>query len=131
MRSVPEMGSKPLKAIAVDFSVDDQHLVTVPHEGIPRKLHRKANPDDGVSGETPEDPKYFDEVVAAFGNAREILITGPGLAKTAFRKHVEKRHPQVAKRIVGIESTDHPSNGELVAFARKYFKRVDALRGNV
>jgi hypothetical protein len=28
---------------------------------------------------------------------------------------------------LGAETLDHPSEGELLAFARKYFKRVDEL----
>ena len=35
----------------------------------------------------------------------------------------------VAGRVVAIESVDHPSDRELLAFAKKYFKKVDALRG--
>jgi len=117
------------EARVIDFSVDDRHVVTIPHEGVPRKLHRKANPDDGSKPDVPEDPKYFDEVVAAIGDAREILVTGPGTAKTAFRKHIDKRHPKVAERIVGVEATDHPSDGQLLSMAKRYFKRVDNLRG--
>jgi hypothetical protein len=44
---------------------------------------------------------------------------------------LEKRHATVAKQVVGVESLDHPSDGELLAFAKRYFKRVDALRGDV
>ena len=118
------------EARVIDFTPDDHRIVTVPHEGMPKKLHRKANPDDGLNGDSPEDPKYYDDVVATLRSAREILITGPGMAKTAFRKHLDKRHPQVAKCVVGTESSDHPSNSELLSYARKYFKRVDSLRGN-
>jgi hypothetical protein len=32
--------------------------------------------------------------------------------------------------VVGVETTDHPSVDQLLAYARKYFKRIDALRGN-
>jgi hypothetical protein len=30
--------------------------------------------------------------------------------------------------VVGVESLDHPSDGELLAYAKKYFTRVDGLR---
>ena len=31
-------------------------------------------------------------------------------------------------KVVGIETVDHPSDGQLVAFAKKYFKRSDGMR---
>jgi len=97
-------------------------------------VHRKAGPMD--SGKAPsgskaaEDKAFHQDIVTAIGDAREILICGPGMAKQAFQKELEHRHPQVAKLVVGIETTDHPSVDQLLAFARKYFKRVDALRGD-
>ena len=33
------------------------------------------------------------------------------------------------KRVVGVETLDHPSDRELLAYARKYFRRVDSLLG--
>jgi hypothetical protein len=31
-------------------------------------------------------------------------------------------------KVVGIETVDHPSDGQIVAFAKKYFKRADRMR---
>ncbi|MEZ5247858.1 MAG: hypothetical protein R2713_01160 [Ilumatobacteraceae bacterium] len=33
----------------------------------------------------------------------------------------------MAKKVLGIEALDHPSDGQLLAFAKQYFRRVDAL----
>jgi stalled ribosome rescue protein Dom34 len=74
---------------------------------------------------------FFDEVAKAVGDSPEILVTGPGTAKVSFMTDLEKRHAQVAKQVVGVESLDHPSDAELLAFAKRYFKRVDALRGDI
>jgi stalled ribosome rescue protein Dom34 len=115
-------------ARVIDFSVDDKRVVTIEREGGQRKVHLKATVIG--SGKAKEDHHYFDEIVAALGDVREILITGPGSAKTEFSKDLAKRHADVAKRVLGVESLDHPSDSELVAFARKSFKRIDALRGN-
>ena len=52
---------------------------------------------------------------------------GPGNAKTAFHKHATQHQPALAKRIVAVESADHPSDGELVAHARKHFKAIDRM----
>ena len=111
----------------IDFTFDDQHLVAVHSENGPRKLHRKAMVIG--SGKAKEDHHFFDEIVAAIGSAQEVLLVGPGTAKLEFEKDLSKRHAGVAKRIVGMEPLDHPSDGQLLAFARKYFKRYDALQG--
>ena len=63
----------------------------------------------------------------AVADVREILITGPGTAKLAFRRYVDQRHHELARRIVGVETLDHPSDAELAAYGRKYFRRVDQL----
>ena len=60
----------------------------------------------------------------------EILIVGPGGAKTELHHDLQARHASVAQHVVAVEGSDHPSDGQLLAFARKYFKRIDALRGN-
>jgi hypothetical protein len=31
--------------------------------------------------------------------------------------------------VVGVESADHPTDGELLAMARRSFKRIDGLLG--
>ena len=99
-----------------------------------RQVHRKAGPmDSGKAAggsKAAEDRAFHEDIVTAVGDAREILICGPGQAKLAFRKELERRHPQMAKLVVGVETTDHPSVDQLLAYARKYFKRIDALRGN-
>lgn len=36
--------------------------------------------------------------------------------------HFEKHDPELLKLIFGVETVDHPSDAQLVAYARKYFK---------
>ena len=92
------------------------------------KLHTKS----GVpgSGHSPEDQKYYHEVAHAVADALEILIVGPSTAKLALMKHMQKHDHAIAEKVVGIESVDHPSDGQLLAYARHYFDRVDRMRGD-
>ena len=115
-------------ATVIDFSVDDRHVVQVEREGGPRRVHLRS----GIpgSGKSPEDPTFFQAVVEALGDAREVLVVGPGQGKAVFRRQLEQHYPAVARRVVGVEPLDHPSNGALLSFARQYFRRVDALRGD-
>jgi stalled ribosome rescue protein Dom34 len=116
-----------LRAVVIDFSIDKEnvHLVESPTEH--RQIHRKAKSIGSAKAE--EDHDYFDEVVVAIGDAREILIVGPGVTKTTFATDLSRRHAAVSKLVVGVEKADHPKADELLKYARTYFRKIDNLRG--
>jgi stalled ribosome rescue protein Dom34 len=90
-----------------------------------RNLHRKRG---SVSGSRqPEDQQFYHEVVEALSGAVEILIVGPGQAKLELIKHIHSHDHEVSKQVVGVETVDHPSDAQLVAFARKYFVAKDRM----
>ena len=88
-------------------------------------LHHKAN--SIGSGHASEDKAYLHAVVEAIGSSKAVLITGPGMAKTALVKHIAAHDPKVMESILGVETVDHPSDGALLAHARAYFKVEDRL----
>jgi stalled ribosome rescue protein Dom34 len=114
-----------LSARIFAFSDGDGETIPIESQSEQRQLHRKSGKPG--SGHAPDDVALFGDIVAAVADVREILITGPGTAKLAFRRYVEQRHHELARRIVGVETIDHPSDGELAAYGRKYFRRVDQL----
>ena len=90
-----------------------------------RHLQRKRG---SVSGSRqPEDQQYYHEVVEALAGAAEILIVGPGHAKLELIKHIHAHDHGVVDKVVGVETVDHPGDGQLVAFARKYFVAKDRM----
>ena len=82
-------------------------------------------------GETHEQKEYFEAVAKTLADAREILVLGPGTAKTQFLKHVHAHEPKLEARIVGIETADHPTPGQILAHARHYFAAKDQMLGTV
>ena len=54
---------------------------------------------------------------------------GPKTGITDFEHYAKKHRAQTAAHIVGTEVTDHPSEGQLVAMARKYFLKYDRMAG--
>ena len=63
----------------------------------------------------------------SFADAGAVLIAGPGAAKNELVSHIGKHDPKLKKLIVAVETVDHPSDGQLVAHARKYFKAEDRM----
>lgn len=90
-------------------------------------LHHKAH--EVGSGKAPPDKHYFHAVITAVAGASEILIIGPGSAKTELLKHAISHDPAIARKIVGVETVDHPTDGQALAFAKTYFHGVDRMRG--
>ena len=97
-----------------------------------RSRHQHQHRKSGVpgSGHSPEDQAYLHEVAHALADAGEILIVGPSSAKLALMKHMQRHDQTIADKVVGIESVDHPSDGQLLAYARHYFVKVDRMRGD-
>jgi stalled ribosome rescue protein Dom34 len=80
--------------------------------------------------EHPEDAKrFFHDVVRLFEGAEAILIVGPSTAKLHLLKFVQEHAPGIASKVVGIETVDHPTDGQLIAYARTYFKATDRMTG--
>jgi hypothetical protein len=115
-------------ATVIDFALGDRNVQLVEREGGQRKVHRKSG--FPGSGKAADDHQFHDAVATAIGDAREVLIVGPGQAKLELRRALERRHRALFDRVVGVESVDHPNQSELLGFGQRYFKRIDALRGD-
>ena len=106
------------KVFHIGLSGEDE-IVLHPH--LPtRHLHHKAN--SIGSGHAGFDKEFFAQVMNAVSDAGEILILGPSGAKTELAKYIREHQPQVGNRIVGVEAADHPTDPEIVAFAKRHFK---------
>jgi stalled ribosome rescue protein Dom34 len=93
-------------------------------------VHHKAGPTAG-SGHEGESKAYLDDVARHLGEFKEILIAGPAQAKLHLFKHLQAHWPQIADRVVGIESADHPKQTELLAHAKRSFQGIDTKRPQV
>jgi stalled ribosome rescue protein Dom34 len=72
-----------------------------------------------------EQHPFFEDIVTRLGDAAEVLVVGPAETKSELVKFLQARHPDLAGRIVGVEAADHPTDGQIVAHARKYFLAAD------
>lgn len=97
--------------------------------GHDQHLHHKAG--EIGSGHAGADPKYFAAVAKALSSAREILVIGPGAAKTEFMTYLAHAEPAIKGRVAAVETFDHPSDNQVLAHARKFFAAADRMRPRV
>jgi stalled ribosome rescue protein Dom34 len=107
------------------FSPSDVERLVLHPDNPTRHIHHKAN--SIGSGHAAEDHNFLHAVAQAIADAGEILITGPANAKNELVKHIDQHDHDLMKKIVGVETVDHPSDGQLVAHARHYFKAEDRM----
>jgi hypothetical protein len=124
---MPSSGSTTMKPASCTSARTTSRSRWSKPDNPPRHLQRKRG---SVSGSRqPEDQQYYHEVVEAFADAQEVLIVGPGHAKLELIKHIHAHDHQIVDRVVGVETVDHPGDGQLVAYARKYFVAKDRMLG--
>jgi stalled ribosome rescue protein Dom34 len=107
------------------FSPTDIERLVLHPDHPTRHIHHKANTIG--SGHAAEDHAFLEAVALSIADAGKILIAGPANAKTELVKHIHHHHPKLMNAIAGVETVDHPSDAELVAYARKYFKAADRM----
>jgi stalled ribosome rescue protein Dom34 len=113
----------------------EARIMQISPDDVEKSIVQPANPHQHLQhkrgsvsgGREPEDQHFYHAVVEALGAAQEILIVGPGQAKLNLIKHMHAHDHDVENRVVGVETVDHPSDGELVSFARKYFVAKDRM----
>lgn len=69
--------------------------------------------------------RFFHDVAHALEGAESILLVGPSTAKLQFFRYVHKQAPPLEAKIVGVETVDHPTDGQLLAYAKRYFGLPD------
>lgn len=67
-----------------------------------------------------QERRFFAEVAARLVGGQKMLILGPGMTKHHFQNYLVEQLPAMAKKIVSCETTDHPTDGQIAAFARKF-----------
>ncbi|MBI1213375.1 MAG: translational machinery protein [Alphaproteobacteria bacterium] len=110
-----------------EFNADDvQKFVIHSHSEPAHHIHHKAG--SIGSGHTTDDHAFFAAIAKALEPVGEILLVGPSTAKTALAEFLQSHDKSVAFKVVGIENADHPSDGEVVNYARKYFRAKDRMQ---
>ena len=113
------------KAQVIHFDKDaseSESLKTHSTHAHPRQNHADthANEDDNTA--------FYVDIAAALKDAEQILVVGPAQEKTAFVKYLTAKVPDVAGKVKAVETVDHPSDGQLLTYARRHFVSAGGLK---
>jgi stalled ribosome rescue protein Dom34 len=101
----------------------DETTVLAPQHHLHR--HSKGR---GDAKEHPDDAhRFFGEVARTLDGVDAVLLVGPSSAKLEFFRYVHEHDRRLESKVVGIETADHPTDGEIVARAKSYFKASDRM----
>lgn len=115
-----------LKAELLQFDSDQMQVQKIKSHSQHRlRTHHTRQPNSDVR----TSHEFFGEVCDALTGVAEVLVAGGHTSQTDFRHYVEKHRPQLAKQITGWETVNHPSEGQLVALAKKHFNKVNKMAG--
>ncbi len=115
-----------MSLIAVWVDHKQANVFKFTSDGIKKESFEGHFPDHHThSGDHREEQKHeeqvFKQLMPKLNEAAEILILGPGMAKTHFKKYLENHSSALGKKIVGCETTDHPTEPQLLSYASKFF----------
>ena len=108
------------------FNPTDVEKLVLHPDNPTKHLHHKAG--SVGSGHAEADQSFLHAVAESIADAGAVLITGPADTKHELVKHIDKHDPKLTKIIAGVETIDHPSDGQLVAHARHYLTAADRMR---
>jgi stalled ribosome rescue protein Dom34 len=108
------------------FGPTDVETLVLHPDDPTRHIHHKAN--SIGSGHAMTSPDYLHEVAESVADAGAVLITGPANTKTELVEYIHLHNPKLGKAIAGGETVDHPSDAQLVAYARKYLTATDRMQ---
>jgi len=98
----------------------EETTVLSPHH----HLHRRPLGAVNDKGTSEDARRFFKEVARSLEGADALLIVGPSSAKLEFFRYLHEHDRLLEAKVVGVESADHPTDGEIVARARASFAEV-------
>lgn len=115
-----------VKAHVIHFDKDAAESESLKTHSTHPHPHQKHG-DDSHAAED-DNTAFFTDIAAALQDTQQILVVGPGGEKAAFVKYLTDSVPAVAQMVKATETVDHPSDGQLLAYARKHFVAAGGMQ---
>jgi stalled ribosome rescue protein Dom34 len=104
----------------------EAHVVMFDREHVQaQRIHSRSH--HKHQGKVGDALAFYQDIAKALTGTHEVLLTGPGLARQAFRSWCQQHQADTAQTIVDSIASDHPSDAQLAALAKQYFKKFDVM----
>jgi stalled ribosome rescue protein Dom34 len=113
------------RATAWHFSPTEQDSTVIRAHDQHQRVHSRKSAHGGHK--SAADHQFFEEVAQALEGAHEILVIGPAQTKQEFAGYLRAKHPLLGRGIVAVENADHPTDAEVLAYARHHFTAIDRM----
>jgi hypothetical protein len=111
------------QARVIRFDGDTSSTSVIRPAGGTPHLHHKANAVD--DGHLHENQAYLHQVGQAIANVDAVLVAGPANAKLELMKHLARHDPLLLEKVSGVQTVDHPTDGQLLDLGRRHFRMSD------
>jgi stalled ribosome rescue protein Dom34 len=113
------------KATAWQFTSTEQTGTVIHSHGPHQHAHSRKSTHGGHPSQA--DHQFFEEVAHALEGVHEILLMGPAHTKQEFAAYLRAKHPQLGGAIAAVENADHPTDAQVLAYARRHFTAIDRM----
>ena len=113
------------KAVVIHFdknASESESLKTHSTHPHPRDNHG----DNHVNGD--DNTLFYKDIANALADSEQILVVGPAEEKTSCVTYLTGKVPAVAGKIKAVETVDHPSDKQLLAYARQHFVSAGGMQ---
>ncbi|HEY0252148.1 MAG TPA: hypothetical protein VGC41_11515 [Kofleriaceae bacterium] len=95
-----------------------KQIITTPYH--PQRHHPATLVSD--KAEPGDVKKFFHSIATALAGYLHILVVGPSTAKSAFHNYAVEHDKSLATRISAVQTVDHPTDGQIAALGREYYR---------
>lgn len=129
----------PNRHVAVWIDHHEARIFHVDAAGLDEKTlhapsrHVHKHPKGGGAAEPnhPNDAhRFFKAVAHELEDAERVLVVGPSTAKLQFVRYAVQHDPSLDPKIVAVETVDHPTDRQIVAYAKRCFAADDRMLGH-
>jgi stalled ribosome rescue protein Dom34 len=117
------MDHKEARVFHLHPDATDSTTVLAPQHHLHRHPLDRGQPTEHAD----EARRFFKELARALEGVDALLLVGPSSAKLEFFRYLREHDRHLESKVVGVESADHPTDGELIARARSCFAQSDRM----
>jgi stalled ribosome rescue protein Dom34 len=102
----------------VDLAGFDERTLQAPEH----RFHRHPKGPSEPRAHPADETHFFEAIARSLASAEQVLLLGPSTAHAQFLKYLETHARPLAAKVVGVETSDHPTDAQLVQHVRGYFR---------